>query len=132
MKVDKLNYIVYQSFAESLIIKVQQEYMNKGRTGEEETTYTDVYQVEVHAPTLRDLLLLKSLYICRTLADIITLVESQPNPSMLYKCFLELDGSNMTSILSFDSRSMRFLLSENHTEYFNSDFPIFYRNKHKK
>ena len=43
----------------------------------------------------------------------------QPTPTVFFKSFLEFDGSNMVSILSFDSRSMNFLLDgEAHAEYF--------------
>jgi hypothetical protein len=35
----------------------------------------------------------------------------------------------MTSILSFDSRSMAALLSDKNSDHFSADFPIFYRNK---
>jgi hypothetical protein len=31
---------------------------------------------------------------------------------VFYKSFLELNGANMVSILSFDSRSMSYLLSD--------------------
>jgi len=59
----------------------------------------------------------------------VLLVEDQPLPAVFYKSFLELDGANMTSILSFDSRSMAALLAEKHKQYFSADFPIFYKNK---
>ena len=48
---------------------------------------------------------------------------------MFYKSFLELDNSNMVSLLNFDSRSMKSLLDDKHSQYFSSEFPIFYRNK---
>lgn len=51
---------------------------------------------------------------------------------MFYKSFLELNASNMTSILSFDSRSMSYLLRDEFEEYFSSDYPLFYRNKIQK
>lgn len=52
---------------------------------------------------------------------------------MFYKSFLELDGANMTSILSFDGRSMMHLLNEEvGGELFSEEYPIFYRNKIKK
>ena len=38
----------------------------------------------------------------------------------------------MASILSFDSRSIKALLSEKHSTNFSSDYPIFYKNKFKK
>ena len=35
----------------------------------------------------------------------------------------------MTSILSFDSRSLHHLLKSENSKYFSSDFPMFYKNK---
>lgn len=58
-----------------------------------------------------------------------SLVQLQPNPSVFYKAFLELDCSNMCSLLNFDSRSMESLLHDDHSSYFSSEFPIFYKNK---
>lgn len=52
------------------------------------------------------------MYVCKTLSEIIDIVNDQPKPEVFYKSFLELDGSNMTSILSFDSRSMAYLLKD--------------------
>ena len=51
---------------------------------------------------------------------------------MFFKSFLELDGANMVSILSFDSRSMKCLLDDINQEYFSSEFPLFYKNKIQK
>jgi len=48
---------------------------------------------------------------------------------VFYKSFLEFDGANMVSILSFDSRSMSHLLDDKHADFFSDEFPIFYRNK---
>ena len=60
------------------------------------------------------------------------LVQNQPNPQVFYKSFLEFDGSNMVSILSFDGRSMKYLLRDEFESYFSSDYPLFYRNKIQK
>ena len=38
----------------------------------------------------------------------------------------------MTSILSFDSRSMQFLLDDCFSEHYDPKYPIFYRNKASK
>lgn len=51
---------------------------------------------------------------------------------MFFKSFLEFDGANMVSILSFDSRSMKVLLDDANKEFFQSEFPVFYRNKMPK
>lgn len=56
----------------------------------------------------------------------------QPQPAVFYKSFLELDGTNMASILSFDSRSLRVLLDDKNNQYFQQQYPIFYKNKIKK
>ena len=45
---------------------------------------------------------------------------------------MELDGSNMVSILSFDSNSIEHILSDKNDEFFTSEFPIFYKNKISK
>lgn len=44
-----------------------------------------------------------------------------------------MDFTNLVSILSFDSRSISYLLDEENEEYFRgSDYPLFYRNKIQK
>ena len=77
-------------------------------------------------------MLFQSLYVCKTQSDIVGLVNNQPNPTVFYKSFLEFDGANMVSILSFDGRSMQFLLGDQFSKYFDKDFPIFYKNKIQK
>jgi hypothetical protein len=46
--------------------------------------------------------------------------------------FLELNGTNLTSIMSFDSRSMQSLLNPKHSNLFSEEYPIFYKNKLEK
>jgi hypothetical protein len=75
------------------------------------------------------LLLINSLFICKTNIQIVDFVNDQPNPELFYSAYLELDGSNMASILSFDSGSMAYLLDDKFDEYFSDEFPIFYKNK---
>ena len=48
---------------------------------------------------------------------------------IFYKSLLELDGANMISILSFDSRSMECLLDDNHSKFFTDEFPLIYKTK---
>ena len=88
--------------------------------------------MNLHAITLRELLLFQSIYVCKTLTDVVDIVNDQPDPKVFYKSFLELNGANMTSILSFDSRSMSYLLDAGFSEHFSSDYPLFYRNKYQK
>ena len=51
---------------------------------------------------------------------------------MFFDAFLELDVANMVSILSFDSLTMKYLLSDNFDDYFTEEYPIFYKNKIQK
>lgn len=71
-------------------------------------------------------MLFKSIYFAPTIDSISALVREQPNPSVFYKSFLELNGSNFCSILAFDSRSMTTLLSDNFKSYFTDMYPVFY------
>ena len=95
-----------------------------------ESVFETIYKVKFVEPTLRELLVLSSLYLCKTLSDIIDIVDDQPKPLIFFKSLLELNGTNMTSVLSFDSRSMKFLLdAEAFSEYFDPQYPMFYKNK---
>jgi hypothetical protein len=77
-------------------------------------------------------LIFKSIFYSKTSDAISEIVRSQPNPSVFYKSFLELNGSNFVSMLSFDTRSMTFLLGDKFKSYFSNNYPIFYQNKHNK
>ena len=79
--------------------------------------------------TLRELLLFQSLYVCPTKSDILKLVQSQADIKVFLKSFLELDCSNMVSILAFDSRSMSYILDESNERFFDREYPLFYKNK---
>ena len=66
------------------------------------------------------------------MSEILELVEDQPKPHVFYKSFLEFNGTNMVSILAFDSRSTKSLTDEKHSEFFSDKYPIFYVNKIQK
>ena len=57
------------------------------------------------------------------------MIKLQPNPKLFFKTLLELDGSNMTSILASDSKSMAILLADQHKKHFSQMFPIIYKNQ---
>lgn len=56
-------------------------------------------------------------------------MTDQPKPQLFYKSCFELEYQNMVSILSFDSRSIAYLLGDEFEEYFSDEFPLFYKNK---
>jgi len=72
---------------------------------------------------------MQSVFRCETSLDVLKLVGMQANPKIFFESFLELDRKNMVSILSFDSNSIKSLLSEQFSDYFVEEFPIFYLNK---
>ena len=79
--------------------------------------------------SIRELLIIQSVYMCETRNDIIKLVDIQGDPGIFYQSFLELDRRNMVSILAFDSYIIRSLLDEAYSQHFTSEIPIFYKNK---
>ena len=77
-------------------------------------------------------MIFRSIYLTKTIRAILDIVDDQPDPSVFYKSYLELGGSNMVSILSFDSRSILYLLDDKYERFFLKDYPLFYKNKFKK
>ena len=132
LKIDSKNFIEFDFSTEDKQIKIVQQYTKKGKNSNEEHYFSSVYNIKIHEITLRELLLFQSLYVCNTQTDILDLVMDQPKPEVFLKSFLEFDGTNMVSILSFDSRSMGYLLDDRFSPYFQEEFPIFYRNKIQK
>jgi hypothetical protein len=133
LKVDKNNYLLFECGKPSQrIISIQQEYVKGDVQSGDEAAFWNLYNVKLHEVTLRELLLFNSLYVCKTLSEIVDIVNAQPNPAVFYKSCLELDCANLVSILSFDSRSMSFLLQDKFEEHFSFEFPLFYRNKIQK
>ena len=53
-------------------------------------------------------------------------------PTVFFKSFLEFNGANLVSILTFDSNSLKALLDDKHSEHFDNKFPLFYTNKISK
>ena len=82
LKVDKNNFIVFECAKSSnRIVSINQEYVKKGdgeNNSGEETLFTNLLNVQIHEVTLRQLLLFNSLYVCKTLTDIIDIVTDQP------------------------------------------------------
>lgn len=57
------------------------------------------------------------------------LIQFQPAPELFFKSFLELDKTNLVTILSFDSRSIITLLDQKHEHLFQSKYPVFYKTR---
>ena len=80
--------------------------------------------------SLIEVILIQSIFACKTQLDIIKLIQLQPDPSLFFKSFMELDNANMVSILSFDSRCTSKLLGDLDSidQYIQN--PIFYKMRH--
>ena len=76
------------------------------------TNFDDIFKIKVHEITLRELLLLQSIYACKTQSEIEMLVRAQPDPKIFFKVFLELGIKSMVSYLAFDNRSIKELLDD--------------------
>ena len=79
--------------------------------------------------TLRELLLLQSVYACQKPSDIRKLIEAQPTFELFYKVFLELDLKCFISYLTFDSRSMEVLLDPKVCSACAAEYPVFFKAK---
>jgi hypothetical protein len=94
----------------------------------DQTAFDDIYKIKVHEPTLRELMLMQSIYTCKTISDVGLLVKEQPTPKIFLKVFLELGMKPLLSYLAFDRVSIKELLSDKNQKYVDRSFPLFYKN----
>lgn len=59
-----------------------------------------MYKIKLWKITLRELMLIMSIYASKTFSHVYQIVSDQPNPLIFYKSFLELDAGNIISMLS--------------------------------
>ena len=71
------------------------------------------------------------MYITETEYFKYEVIKMQSDPRFFYKSYLELDCSNMVSILSFDTHYIKNLLNEENQKFFDNKFPIIYAIKMK-
>lgn len=75
---------------------------------------------------------MQSFYMCQSEESIMNLVKMQPNAKLFYKTFLELGASNLTTILSFNSKAVEYLLSNQHKQLFDTEYPVIYKTQIRK
>ena len=75
LKVDKRNFVLFKCAEDDRVIEIQQEFEKIDKNNGEETNYDLVYSIKLHSITLRELLLFKSLYVCKTQSEICQIVE---------------------------------------------------------
>ena len=57
---------------------------------ENQTNFVDIFRIKIWEITLRELLILQSIYGSEKVSDVEDLVKSQPSPMLFFKIFLEL------------------------------------------
>jgi len=125
LRVEPTNHILFScQFYENRQVCVQEQYNDLDGN----THFDDIYRVKINEPTVRELLLIQSIYACGTQSDIEKLVSEQPTPKIFFKVFLELSLKSLIPFIAFDSRSMKKLLGPHNNEFFSEEFPVFYKN----
>jgi len=126
IKIEKTNHLLFAcQFYNDRQVCLQHQYV----TQDGQTNFDDIFKIKVHEITLRELLLLQSIYACKTQSEIEMLVRAQPDPKIFFKVFLELNFQNMVAYLAFDSRSIKALLGKENEQFFDQKYPLFYKNK---
>ena len=97
-----------------------------------ETKFQDIYRIKVYEPTLRELMVIQSIYQSNSISDISKQVKAQPDPTLFFKVFLELNKKSLINYIAADSKSIQDLLDDKNKPFFGSEFPIFYKNPPKK
>jgi len=123
LKIEPTGHVYFScQFYNDRQVCLQEQYQDMNNN----TKFDDIYKIKIYEPTLRELMLLQSIYGSGKLSDIEEIVIDQPNASIFFKVFLELDMKCMTIHLAFDNRSIKRLLSKKNKQHFSSEFPIFY------
>ena len=99
---------------------------------ENETQFYPVMKIKINEITLREMMLVQSIYACKSQSEIELLIRDQPTPIIFFKVFFELGVKAMVQYLSFDSRSIKRLLSKENAQYFSEEFPVFFKNEQGK
>jgi DNA-directed RNA polymerase specialized sigma subunit len=82
LKIDKENYINYQcQYYSNRVISIEHEWTKKlndtdvyGKK-EHETKYYDIYKVKIHEITLREIMILQAIYLCKSTIEIENIVR---------------------------------------------------------
>lgn len=126
LKIEPDNHILFAfQFYDDRQICIQHQYNDASQ----QTQFDDIFKIKVHEISLRELMLVQSIYAAATQSDIELLVNEQPNPTVFFKVFLELGIKCMVSYLAFDTKSTRSLLNDKNSDFFQCEYPVFYKNE---
>ena len=54
-------------------------------------------------------------------------VNGQPQPTLFFNIYLELEKKSLLTYMAFDSKSIKALLDPKNEDYFGDEFPLFYK-----
>ena len=92
--------------------------------------FNKIFSLRIKTMSIRDAILMLSIFHCENSQEILKLIGLQENPIIFYQSYLELERRNMLSILAFDSYAIKSLLSDKYQEYFEPEYPLFYKNRY--
>tara|TARA_B110000285_G_C14987479_1_gene544584 strand:- start:165 stop:986 length:822 start_codon:yes stop_codon:yes gene_type:complete len=125
LRIENTNHVQFRcQFQENRRICVQEQFVD----GAGQTQFDDIYGLKISEPTLRELMLIQSIYTAKTPTDVATLVAEQPTPRIFYKTFLELGCKSLLSFLAFDRRAIGCLLDDSKTRALDRTYPLIYKN----
>lgn len=74
LKVDEFNSLSFRcQDYNNRVISIEQEYIKEGFSGTE-NIYEDLYKIKIHEITLRELLILQSIYVTSYTSEIVELI----------------------------------------------------------
>ena len=108
LKIEKSNHIYFAcQYYDNRQVVLQEQFQDH----EQQTNFIDIFRLKIWEITLRELLILQSMYTVEKVGDIEILVKSQPSPMLFFKVFLELGIQNMIPYIAFDNQSIMHLLA---------------------
>lgn len=123
LRLDDTNHVSlrYPDDNNNVEISIQERYRRQDKT-----VYQDIFRLYIEEMSFWELLLVRNLSYCST-EKMASMIQEQPSSRVFFKSFLELDMCNLATLLSFDSRLVSALLSEDKVEEMQHEYPIIYR-----
>lgn len=128
LKVEDTNMIQFEestSRVEKCLVMIQQQHLdNNGNT-----YYDEIFRLSMEEMDLVEIILVQSIFLLDSSNEILELIDLQPNRTLFFKSFMELDLANLIQILSFESRVVRKLLVNLNAKEDEHDptYPLFYK-----
>lgn len=101
--------------------------MQQHKDNQDVSSYEEIFKVKLETMELQELILVKSMFLLENIIDMKRLIQLQPNKSLFYKSFMELDHANLLQILSFDSLLVKQLLENFDESIHDVNYPLFYK-----